>query len=162
MREHEEATCRSIMTLRPVTLQRGDTVATGLRMLVQHRQLGIPVVEPDGRYYGMFVKSGLIAALLPKVIQAENHLKALGQTVNVGYVSENLEDIQARLAAIAGDRVDRHVATDAPILRPESSLIDALVALHRARNFVPVVETSGKLVGIVSTWDALALIGRLV
>jgi CBS domain-containing protein len=45
------------------------------------------------------------------------------------------------------------------VLRPDLSPVEALLLFYRNRSTLPVVEEgSGKLVGVLSYWDALAAI----
>ena len=43
-------------------------------MLLLHRTLALPVVEPGFRYLGMFAKSRLLGLLLPAIVAAEQPL----------------------------------------------------------------------------------------
>jgi CBS-domain-containing membrane protein len=156
-----EHTCRSIMTLRPVTLQRADSVTKAVKLFLDHRMLGIPVIDPDSRYVGMFVRSTLIALLLPRVVSSEKLTPKIGHLIGVSFVSDTLEEVRERFARVADDPIERHVSTDTPILRPDTPVTTALFLLYRTRNFLPVVEESTeKLVGVVSTWDVLAKVSR--
>ena len=156
-----EHTCRSIMTLQPVALQRADPVTKAVKLLLDNRMLGIPVIEPDSRYVGMFLKSTLIALLLPRVVSHQELTPEIGHLIDLGFVTETLDDARERFARVANDPVERHMKTDTPILRPDTPVTSALFLLHRTRNFLPVVEESTeKLVGVVSTWDILAKVSQ--
>ena len=49
--------------------------------------------------------------------------------------------------------------TDTPILRLDTPVMNAVLYLYRTRSYLPVVdEASGKLLGVVSTWDVLGRI----
>jgi CBS domain-containing protein len=156
-----EHTCQSIMTQQPAALQRTDPVTKAVKLFLDHRMLGIPVIEADGRYAGMFVRSTLIALLLPRVLSHEELTPEIGHLIDVGFVTETLEDARERFASVANDPVERHMRTDTPVLRPDTPVTTALFLLYRTRNFLPVVEeTTEQLVGVVSTWDVLAKVSR--
>lgn len=145
------------MIPQPIALQRTDPVKKAVNLFLDHRMLGIPVVDPSGRYVGMFVRSTLIALLLPRVVSTEEHTPEIGHLIDVGFISDTLEDARERFARVADDPVERHMRTDTPILRPDTPVMTALFLLYRTRNFLPVVEESTeKLVGVISTWDVLA------
>jgi CBS domain-containing protein len=147
------------MTANPVALHRADPVRKAVQVLLEQRMLGIPVVESDGRYAGMFARSELIAVMMPRVLALADRLPEIARMLDVGYISDSIDDVRARYRAVADDPVEKHMQTDAPVLRPDSPIITTLLFLHRTRNFLPVVEEkTGKLVGIVSTWDVLARI----
>lgn len=147
------------MTANPVAVHRADPVCKALKILLDHRMLGVPVVESDGRYVGMFARSELIAVMMPRVLALADRLPEIARLLDAGYVSDSVEDVRARYQQVANEPVEKHMQIDAPVLRPETPIITTLLFLHRTRNFLPVVEEStGKLVGIVSTWDVLARI----
>jgi hypothetical protein len=96
-----EHTCRSILTPQPIVLQRIDPVKKAVSLFLDHRMLGIPVVDPSGRYVGMFVRSTLIAMLLPRVLSTEEHTPEIGHLIDVGFISDTLEDARERFARVA-------------------------------------------------------------
>jgi CBS domain-containing protein len=162
MTDHADASCRSIMTANPLTLKRKQTVAEGLRLMLENRLLAIPIVDDDGRYFGMLGKSKIISLLLPRIVAAEPAMADAGVTLNFGFISETLDDARQRYAEVANHPVEAHAMLDTPVLRPDTSLMNALLFLYRARNFLPVVdEENHRLVGVVSTWDALARVARI-
>jgi CBS domain-containing protein len=156
-----EPTCRSIMMPQPPVLRRQQTVAEALRLLLDHHLLAVPIVEADGRYFGMFARSKLISLLLPRAVGIMETSTDQGRWLDFGYLPDTLDDLRARYQAVAGDPVDRHALLDTPKLRPDTPLMNALLFLYRNRSLLPVVEEgTGKLLGVVSTWDALARIAE--
>lgn len=151
--------CSAIASVPTSALTPTTTVGEALKKLTENRVLAIPVVDGSGRYLGMFAKSRLIAALLPKVLSVKVHGVEIGETAHLGFITDTLADVRERLATIAGEPVENHMDTDVPVLRPETPLIHSLVILHKARNFLPVVAHDGRLVGVISTWDVLEKIG---
>lgn len=147
------------MTPHPRVLQRHDTVAEAMRLLLDHRLLAAPIVEADGRYFGMFARSKLISLLLPQAVRLMETRTDQGRWLDFGYLPDTLDDLRARYQVVAGDPVDKHALLDTPRLRPDTPLMNALLFLYRNRSLLPVVEErTGKLLGVVSTWDALARI----
>ena len=52
-----------------------------------------------------------------------------------------------------------HLRTDLPVLRPDTPIVEALLLFYRERSTLPVVEAaSGRLLGVLSYWDALSAI----
>jgi CBS domain-containing protein len=152
-------TCRSIMTGNPVAIRRTETVETAMRMLLKNRLLALPVVDENGRYMGMFLRSRLVALLLPRIVQLEERIPEVARLLDMGFVSDTLDDVHERFKAVAKDPVEKYAQTDTPVLRPDSPVMNAVLYLYRTRSYLPVVEeSSGKLVGVVSTWDILGRI----
>ena len=149
-------TCREIMIVNPPVLHARDTVAAAVRGLLAHHVLSMAVVDDEGRYLGMFAKSRLFGLVLPTIVAMEEVLPNFATLSDLAFLPDNLDDMRARLRAVAdrpvGDYADRTV----PVLRPDSPLMASVMLLYRTRNFLPVVEErTDRLLGVVSTWDTL-------
>jgi CBS-domain-containing membrane protein len=152
----DDHTCRSIMSSHPVSIRRHETVERALHMLLQHKLLALPVIEDDGRYFGMFLRSRLVAMLLPRIVQLEERIPQIGRLLEVGFLTDTIADVQKRFRSAADRPVSEFAQTDTPILRPSTPIMNAVLFLYRTRTYLPVVdETSGQLLGVVSTWDIL-------
>jgi CBS domain-containing protein len=128
-------------------------------MLQDNRLLGLPVVDDDGRYLGMFLRSRLVALLLPTIVQLEERLPELARLLELGFMTDTLDDAHDRFRKVASDPVSKYLQTDTPILRLDTPVMNAVLYLYRTRSYLPVVdEASGTLLGVVSTWDVLARI----
>ncbi|MFO1154080.1 MAG: CBS domain-containing protein [Rhodospirillales bacterium] len=151
--------CRDVMTPNPPTLLRDDTIATAVEMLLLHRTLALPVVEAGNTYVGVFAKSRLLGLLLPAIVAAEQPLLQFGPDTlsNLSELEDQLPQMRKRLAAISDYLVEPCADTTVPVVAPDWPVVTAVLMVFRTRNFVPVVEpTSGELVGMISTWDAIA------
>jgi CBS domain-containing protein len=159
MASKDDHTCRSIMTTNQVVIKQTDSVAKAMRMLLDNRLLGLPVVDDDGRYLGMFLRSRLVALLLPTIVQLEERLPEVSRLIELGFMTDTLDDAHNRFQRVASDPVSKYLQTDTPILRLDTPVMNAVLYLYRTRSYLPVVdEASGKLLGVVSTWDVLARI----
>lgn len=155
----DEHTCQSIMTSHPISIRQHETVEQALHLLMQHKLLALPIVEEDGRYIGMFLRSRLVAMLLPRIVQLEERIPEVGRLLEVGFLTDSIADVQNRFREVAGRPVSEYVQTDTPVLRPSTPIMNAVLFLYRARTYLPVVdEASGQLLGVVSTWDVLGRI----
>ncbi len=150
-------TCQIIMTPNPAVLKAETTVAAAVKQLLKNRMLGMPVVDASGRYLGMFTKSRLFGLVLPSIIAIEEALPSAAHLEGLGFLSDNLDTMQARLDEIGSHPVGDYADSSVPALHPESPAVAAVVQLFRTRNFIPITDSkTGKLVGIVSTWETLA------
>lgn len=155
----ESQTCRSIMTADPVVIRRTDTVGKALQILLEKRLLALPMVDESGRYLGMFLRSRLVSLLLPKIVQLEERLPEIGRLVELGFLTNTLDDLRERFSAVADHPVEAFAEDKTPVLRPDTPVMTAVLYLYRTRTLLPVVdEASGRLVGVVSTWDILGRI----
>lgn len=154
-------TCQTIMTANPQVLHREDTVKTALNLLVSQRILALPVVDRDGRYTGMFGKRRLFSLMLPTVVAIDELLPNIAHLPDLAFLPDDLSSLRERLKAIADHPVSEYVDKTVPVLRPDSPLMAAVLLLYRTRNFIPVVEEkTGRLIGVVSSWDTLNKIGE--
>lgn len=154
-----EYTCQSVMTDQPVVIHRNDTIQKALQVLLQHKLLALPVVDDDGRFVGMFLRSQLVALLLPRIVQMESKIPEIGRLLEVGFLTDTIEDTQSRFRTFADKPVGDYTQTDSPRVRPDTPIINAVLLLYRTRTYLPVVdEATGRLLGVVSTWDVLARI----
>lgn len=150
-------TCGSIMTTNPPVLQTEDTVNTAIQMMLEHRVLGLPVVDDAGVYKGMFAKSRLFGLLMPVVGSVEEVLPQIAMATDVEKIHDYLPEMREQLRALSDHLVGTYADHTVPVLRPNSPIVAAILLVYRIRNFVPVVDPDdGKLLGVVSTWDALA------
>lgn len=150
-------TCQTIMTTDAPVLQTTDTIGTAIEMMLKHRVLGLPVVDPDGIYKGMFAKSRLFGLMLPVLGSVEELLPKLAASTALDQTgSDALPEIRERLAEIAKHVVGTYADPTVPVLHPESPIVAAVLLVYRVRNFVAVVDPeSSKLLGVVTTWNAL-------
>ena len=152
-------TCQAIMTVDPPVLYPDETVGTAVDRLLSEHMLALPVVDHDRRYIGMFAKSRLFGLLLPAVVASEPALPSMGKIPELDFLRDYLPEMQERLRAIADHPVSRYADRTVPVLRPDSPVVAAMLLVFRTRNFVPVVdERTGKLAGLISTWDTIAKI----
>lgn len=142
-------TCQSIVSPAPAVLASSDTVAKAAEVLLSQHFVTLPVVDGQGRFAGIFGARELIGLMLPRAVSVG------GKLDDLGFVSDGIADLKARLEAQAGEIVGKHMVPHQTV-RPETSLAEALLLLHRGDAFLPVVGNAGELVGIVTAVDALA------
>ncbi len=145
-------TCRAIMTPEPMTLRESDTIGTAADRLIANRFILLPVVSDTDRYVGAFGVFELVALLLPKIATVDEVL------ANLSFLADDVAGLRERYALLAGGPIGPHVRTDLRLARPETSIVEALLLFHRNRFTLPVVEADGRLVGIVSYWDAVSAV----
>lgn len=134
----------------------GMTLSECVKTLLQNRVLAMPVVDEAGKYLGQFRKNMLVAAVLPQVGVLDKRFERIARMIDTGLLRDTMADVRERFALIAEDPVEKHLDTEAPILRPDQPLVTAMFYLYQGRNFLPVVDPeSGHLVGVVSAWDIL-------
>ena len=139
----------SIMDPNPIVLKPTDMIKTAIGYIMEHRFRNLPVVDNDGHYLGSFGVHCLLKNVLPKAATMKQGLE------NVSFVQETLADLHNRVIDMEDKPVSMCMSTDAETVSPDTPLVETLLILYHARNSLPVVDTeSGKLLGVISYWDA--------
>jgi CBS domain-containing protein len=159
MKPDPDNLCRSVMSQPPVVLKPGDSLRSALQAMVEYRVPALAVADGDGRYVGMLPRSRLIALAMPRVLWLEDAQHPFSR-VQGGFIQDTLANLQERIDAVANDPVSRHIDPQVPVIGPDSTLMSAMLYLHRQRNILPVVEQR-QFLGVVTVWDVLARIGRM-
>lgn len=163
-------TVELLMNPTPPTLRADETVAHALQLLLARRHRVLPVVDPEGRFVGMFGVHHLLESLLPRAATVP------GGLTDLTYVRDDLKDLRARVRELGTRTVGAYVedraeaakgagggeADEAPaLLRPGMPLLETLLLLYRTRSSLPVVdEASGRLLGVVFYWEVFGKLAR--
>jgi len=139
----------AIMDPNPTVLRPNDMIRTAIDYIMENRYRNLPVVDDEGRYLGSFGVHCLLKNVLPKAVTMKHGLD------NVGFVQQTLADLHHRLVEIEDKPISMCMNTDAETVAPDTPLVESLLVLYHARNSIPVVDPeSGKLLGVISYWDA--------
>jgi|AGTN01.1.fsa_nt_gi CBS-domain-containing membrane protein len=141
-------TCQSIVSPPPATLDADMPVAGAASVLIERKCSTLPVVDAQGRFAGVFGTRELIGLMLPRAVRLGDGLGELG------FVADNSDDLRSRLTALGDEPVSKHMSPH-PTVRPETALVEALLMLYRGDAFLPVVDASGRLLGIATAAGAL-------
>lgn len=136
----------------PATLAPDTSVAAAASLLIRHAHATLPVVNPQGRFMGVFGARELIGLTLPRAVRVGDDL------ADLGFIADTSDDLRERVVAVAADPVSRYMVPHQTV-RPETALAEALLLLHRGEVLLPVVDESGHLRGIVTVAGALGILG---
>jgi CBS domain-containing protein len=146
--------CDAIMTVSPPSVCDTDSIATATARLIEGRHLGLPVVDKDGRYIGMFGADDLLGLVVPRVAIAGGNV-----VPNLRFVGDKLETLGERFHEIAQQSVATVADRNAIALAPDTPQIEAFRIFCRSHASLPVVEPeSRKLVGLVSYFDVMGAV----
>jgi len=138
------ARVKDVMTTQVVAVKRETTFKQMAATLRQHRVSALPVVDDAGRVVGVVSEADLLAK------------EALADP---GVMAEVLhhQDVRKAQGLTAGDLMTHPAVTAAP----EEPVEQAARMMHFMRvKRLPVVNSGGELVGIVSRSDVLAVFDR--
>ena len=126
-----------------------DTVADAVRLALEGSVRDLPVTDASGTFVGMFKIDDLLLSLLPRGAVVGMGLPDLG------FVHLSVDDLRHKLRDMEAHPVRDYAVPTPAILRPETSALEAILLLHRGARSLPVVDASGKLVGVVGPRDVL-------
>lgn len=143
-------TAQTIMNPNPRAIRFTDTVASAARLILGHHLRHLPVVNEEGIYLGTFGIFSLLSLTLPKVATIDAGLN------HMPFTAHRLADLQERLRQVAQEPVLNCLRQDVEVVYPDTPLMEAVLLLLRNRVALPVVEReTRRLLGIISSWDAL-------
>ena len=146
--------CADIMNANPPSVHDTDSVAKAAAELVSGRHLGLPVIDAEGRYIGMFGADDLLGLVVPRVAIAGGNV-----VPNLRFVGDNPKTLTTRFGEVARQAVGAVVDRNAIVLSPDTPQIEAFRIFCRSRTSLPVVEPqSRKLVGLVSYFDVMGAV----
>lgn len=141
---------KDIMTTAVITVSPETEIAQATALLLEKRINGVPVVDTHGRLVGILCQSDLIAQ------QKKIPLPSLF-TILDGFIPlTSPKHLEREVQKIAATTVAQAMTPDPVTVTPETS-IDDVAALMVDRKFhtLPVVDPTGKVVGIVGKHDVL-------
>jgi CBS-domain-containing membrane protein len=133
----------------PTVVKPTDLIKTAIGYIMKNRYRNLPVVDDEGHYLGSFGVSCLLKNVLPKAVLMKHGL------TSVPFVQETLSDLHNRLHELENNAVAMCMNTEAMTVSPDTPLVETLLILYHNRDSLPVVDPdSGKLLGVISYWDA--------
>jgi CBS domain-containing protein len=148
--------CTAIMTKAPPVIPAEETVAHATAKLIESHYISLPVVDADGRYAGMFGIHDLFGLLVPRVALAGD------LTANLRFIAGDPGELRSRYDQIKHRRISEVADRNGARLDPDASETEAIRLCCRNRTPIPVVEKeSGKVIGIISCWDAISALAGM-
>jgi CBS domain-containing protein len=133
----------------PTVVKPTDLIKTAIGYIMDNRYRNLPVVDDEGHYLGSFGVTCLLKNVLPKAALMKHGL------TSVPFVQETLADLHNRLHELENHTVAMCMNTEARTVSPDTPLVESLLILYHNRDSLPVVDPdTGKLMGVISYWDA--------
>lgn len=141
----------TVREIEPLTSS--DPVLESARRVLSSGLPGLPVVDADGRFAGIFGEREFMTALFPGY---------LGELGSAAMVSRHIDDAIDRRTGCATEPIARYLTTDHVVVGADHSDTElAEIFLHHRVLIVPVAS-SGRIHGVVSRSDFFdALVTRL-
>lgn len=141
---------QDFMTANPVTVTPTDSVETVLNRLEEKNISGLPVVDEAGKVVGIVSEADLLFKERP--IRLPLYLTFLGGVIYLEPLDHFVQQLKKCLGMLVQD-----VMTSNPMtIAPDASISQAAdIMLTKRVNRLPVVDHTGKLIGIVTRNDLL-------
>lgn len=142
---------KEIMKKDVVSVRPTDSVRDVLNLLFKMEISGLPVIDADGKLAGMFTEKDILSHILPSYIQK------VGRFI----YEENPKSTRLKLAELEKIKVAQLMRRDVITTTEDSTLCEvARIMLTQKARRIPVVDNSGKVVGIVARGDVLRAFSR--
>lgn len=137
---------REIMTRDIVSVKPEDNAKDALNLLFKRQISGLPVIDAQGKLAGMFTEKDILSYVLP------SYIEKVGRFV----YEENPKAMRRKFAELDKIKVSQLMRKEVVTVSEEATLCEAarLMLTQKARR-LPVLDKSGKVVGIVSRGDVL-------
>lgn len=141
-----------IMTASVISVQPETTLVEAARLMTEHKFNGLPVTDTNGVLLGIITEYGLISN------QSGIHLPTL-QTVlsKLPVFSKDKSEFAQQVEAVT-KLTARDVMNADPLTLPNTASYEETVKAfqdHHGVNPIPVIDSTRKLVGVVSRYDIL-------
>lgn len=137
---------KEIMTKEVVSIKPDDNVVEALRFLFKVQISGLPVINAQGKLVGMFTEKEVLSYILP------SYIEKVGRFI----YEENPKSIKKKFMELDKVKVSQLMRRDVITTNEDTGLCEvARIMLTQKARRLPVVDKSGKVVGIVAREDVV-------
>jgi len=154
---------RSVMTQRVLSVRPDASVFDAIKLLVDNRISAVPVVDESGQVLGVVSEYDLMARVgkkeKTKAVVDDGMFPRVGRcdefNGNVQEMWSKFHDLQDRMHKVSGSKV-LTAMHETKTVYPDMPLVEATeMMLNDKLARIPVVDQTGKLVGILSRGDIM-------
>lgn len=151
-----ELAVTAVMSTEVISVTADTSIEDAVALLGHHHISGAPVVDDGGRLIGLLDDSDLIVS--DARLHAPTVIEILGAYFPLpGERHRFDEDVRHALASTVGELME----DDPPSVLVTATVEDVATVIHdRGVSRVPVVDDTGRVVGIVTRGDLVAAMGR--
>lgn len=152
----QDTLVRDVMTTNVATLAPDEPVTAAADKLAERAVGAMPVVDENGRLIGLFRDSDLI------VSEARVHVPTFLSIPGVSIPwPGSMKHVHEELEKVAGATVGEVMDDDPMTIGPDDTLEELATRMHeRDVTHLPVVNTDGRVIGIVARGDIVRFIAR--
>ncbi len=137
---------REIMQEKVVSVKPQDNALEALRQLFKMKISGLPVVDEQGKLQGMFTEKEVLSYVLP------SYIEKVGSFV----YEENPKATRKKFSELSAITVSQVMRKEVITVGEETTLSEAArIMLTKKSRRLPVIDKSGRVVGIVARCDVV-------
>jgi len=141
-----EIATKDVVSVRP-----DESVKEALGLLFKIQISGLPVIDGDGRLVGMFTEKEILSYLLP------SYVERVGRFI----YDQNPKAIKKKFAELSKLKVSQLMRKDIVTTTEDTALCEvARVMLTQKARRLPVLDKTGKVLGIIARSDVLKAISK--
>jgi CBS domain-containing protein len=143
-------TVAEVMTSPPLTVKPETPLKEAIKIIVENKISGLPVIDNNGQLVGILSESDLMWQ--ETGIEPPPYIMILDSLIYLENPSRYEKEIHKALGQTVGE-----VMSDQPIsIKPDQSLKEAAHILHEKKiRRLPVLDDSGKVIGILTQGDII-------
>jgi CBS domain-containing protein len=142
---------REIMVKDVDSLKPEDNAKSALSLLFKMQISGLPVIDNEGNLVGMFTEKEVLKNILP------SYIEKVGRFV----YEENPKSIRKKFEGLANLSVSQLMRKEVVSISEDITLCEAArIMLTQKVRRLPVVDKSGKVVGMVARSDILKVLAK--
>jgi len=142
---------KEIMTKEVVAVKPDENAKDALALLFKMQISGLPVIDASGKLVGMFTEKEVLSYTLPSYIE------------NVGrfIYEENPKSTRKKFKELCNIKVAKLMRKDVVTTTEDTALCEAArVMLTQKARRLPVLDKTGKVVGIIARNDILKILDK--
>jgi len=142
---------REIMTKDVVSIKPDDNAQDALALLSKMQISGLPVIDAQGKLMGMFTEKDVLSYILP------SYIEKVGRFI----YEENPKSTRKKFAELSKIKVSQLMRKLVVTTSEDTALCEvARIMLTQKARRLPVLDKSGKVVGIVARCDILSALAK--
>ncbi|MFH0935799.1 MAG: CBS domain-containing protein [Candidatus Omnitrophota bacterium] len=142
---------REIMKEKVVSIKPQDNALEALRQLFKMKISGLPVVDEQGKLQGMFTEKEILSYVLP------SYIEKVGSFV----YEENPKATRKKFSELSAITVSQLMRKEVITVGEETTLSEAArIMLTKKARRLPVIDKSGRVVGIVARCDVVESLAK--
>jgi CBS-domain-containing membrane protein len=138
------------------TLYENAPLHKAVSIITSKRLSALPVIDEQGKFVGIIGVGGLLEMLLPQSVRTALSRHDDDSVPSLSFMDDNMEELHNKLDKMSETPVGKLAKRDAPVIYPDSPVMEAVLLLLRGEDDVAMIERdTRKFICMVSALDLL-------